>query len=513
MRLNVGVVSGSGSGPGTPGVPRNVTATPVGGGSVYVDWDAPISDGGSPIDKYQVDYSDDGGSTWTPAGLGAPETDRTVPSLTIGDTYLFRVEAGNALGYGPYAYSSPTLVTSSPSATSASGSDSTVTPTVTTSSATTQTFSTLSTVQAYTSTSTWTNPFPAGATTGTATITGSTSVGTLDYVFGTTDGGPYGSTSSSGSLTGLIRNTTYYTRARGTNSSCAMSLSGTVNARGLSTTVVFEYGTSSGSYPNSVTATQSPVTGFSNTAVSASVSSLSAGTYFFRIRATNSLGTTFSPEASVTISAKTAFGVQRSFTPPAVTIIYGLTIVAGGGGGASEGGGGGGGAGNFWASVSVGSSVAVTVGGGGAFGVSGASGGASSFGSQASNGGGGAPVPDSLDDEADGGASGNGNPGGDGSYSIFGDYTGGGGGGAGGAGGNFSGVNGGNGGASSTVDGYGYGGGGGGGSNLGSGGTGGTYGGNGWPNASRDGTASRGGGGGGLGNGGSGYVRFYYYGP
>jgi uncharacterized protein (TIGR02145 family) len=65
-------------------------------------------------------------------------------------------------------------------------------------------------------------------------------------------------------------------------------LTGIVNGYGLSTTVTFEYDTTT-SYGNSVTAIQSPVTGDSITNVSADISGLIPNTiYHYRIKAENS---------------------------------------------------------------------------------------------------------------------------------------------------------------------------------------------------------------------------------
>jgi len=128
------------------------------------------------------------------------------------------------------------------------------------------------------------------------------------------------STSVSASLSGLSEGTTYYflvaaTNADGyvqggelsfsipftsptvtTNAATTIgvtiaTLNGTVNAHGSSTTVRFLYGTTSGTYSDSVTASQSPVTGSTNTSVSKSLSGLSANTeYYFRVAATNASG-------------------------------------------------------------------------------------------------------------------------------------------------------------------------------------------------------------------------------
>jgi hypothetical protein len=70
-----------------------------------------------------------------------------------------------------------------------------------------------------------------------------------------------------------------------------VTLNGIVNANYLSTAVTFEYGTST-NYGSSATATQSPVTGNTNTNVNAIITGLTQGTtYHFRVKAVNSLGT------------------------------------------------------------------------------------------------------------------------------------------------------------------------------------------------------------------------------
>lgn len=78
------------------------------------------------------------------------------------------------------------------------------------------------------------------------------------------------------------------------------TLNGSVNANYLSTTVTFEYGTTT-SYGNTATASQSPVTGNTITNVSADVYGLIAGTtYHFRVKAENSSGITYSEDMSFT---------------------------------------------------------------------------------------------------------------------------------------------------------------------------------------------------------------------
>jgi hypothetical protein len=81
------------------------------------------------------------------------------------------------------------------------------------------------------------------------------------------------------------------------------TLNGTVNANGDSTTVTFDYGLDTG-YGSSANASQSPVTGSSNTAVSAAVSSLTCNTtYHFRVKGVNGGGTSNGSDLSFTTGA------------------------------------------------------------------------------------------------------------------------------------------------------------------------------------------------------------------
>ncbi len=78
--------------------------------------------------------------------------------------------------------------------------------------------------------------------------------------------------------------------------SFSTTINGVVNGKGLSTTIVFEYGTTT-SYENSVNSTQSPVTGTSDIAVNYNLTELqSATTYHYRIKATNAVNTTYSSD-------------------------------------------------------------------------------------------------------------------------------------------------------------------------------------------------------------------------
>ena len=90
----------------TPGAPQHLSAVP-GYAQVTLTWDAPTSDGGSAILRYEVAVDDSG--TWIDAGLDLEET---VTGLTNGQRYTFAVRAVNAAGTGPAA--TVTIVTSHP---------------------------------------------------------------------------------------------------------------------------------------------------------------------------------------------------------------------------------------------------------------------------------------------------------------------------------------------------------------------------------------------------------------
>ena len=83
-----------------PGSPTGVAAV-RGNASLTVTWAAPASTGGSPITDYLVQYSSNGGSTFTsfdhPASTA---TSLAITGLTNGTAYVIRVYARNAIGYG-----------------------------------------------------------------------------------------------------------------------------------------------------------------------------------------------------------------------------------------------------------------------------------------------------------------------------------------------------------------------------------------------------------------------------
>lgn len=92
--------------PATPAVPGAPTVI-AGNEQVSLAWTAP-SGGSTPTD-YEVQYSSNGGSSWTTFSDGvSTATSATVTGLTNGTGYIFRVRAVNALGEGPYGSASGT---------------------------------------------------------------------------------------------------------------------------------------------------------------------------------------------------------------------------------------------------------------------------------------------------------------------------------------------------------------------------------------------------------------------
>ena len=91
-----------------PGSPTAVVAT-SGNASLGVTWIAPASNGGSNITDYLVNYSSNGGSTWTTfTDPVSTALSCNVTGLINGTSYIFRVVAKNAYGLSlPSANSAP----------------------------------------------------------------------------------------------------------------------------------------------------------------------------------------------------------------------------------------------------------------------------------------------------------------------------------------------------------------------------------------------------------------------
>ena len=85
-----------------PDVPTNLATAPL-DNAVRLTWTAPANNGGAPITDYVIQYSADGGITWsTYSHIASTSTTVTIPFLTP-TTYTFRVAAVNAIGMGAYS--------------------------------------------------------------------------------------------------------------------------------------------------------------------------------------------------------------------------------------------------------------------------------------------------------------------------------------------------------------------------------------------------------------------------
>jgi hypothetical protein len=97
------------SAPVTPQVPAPTSVAGIAGnGQVTVSWIAPVVAGGTVITDYVIDYSSNGGSSWTRFADGtSTATSATVTGLVNGTAYVFRVAAVSAGVTGAYGQSAP----------------------------------------------------------------------------------------------------------------------------------------------------------------------------------------------------------------------------------------------------------------------------------------------------------------------------------------------------------------------------------------------------------------------
>ena len=191
---------------------------------------------------------------------------------------------------------------------------------------------------------------------GTSTSYGSTITATASPLGGAASGSAVSATA-----TGLTCNTTYHFRVVGVNSvgttnggdltfkttACTTptvttgaassisytgaALAGTVSSNGASTTVTFQYGTSTG-YGLSVTAAESPLaTSATGSSVSATLTGLSCSTtYHYRVVGVNSVGTTNGSDASFTTSTCIAQNITFGTAPTLSVGMLGTLSATGG---------------------------------------------------------------------------------------------------------------------------------------------------------------------------------------
>ena len=105
--------------PGISGAPINVRAAADGDTAIDVSWDAPLDDGGTPITRYQVQWSADGVGGWRNAGSTPDGITLTFKNtgMTFGTTRYYRVAARNSRGLSAWSdppYASATTLSGVP---------------------------------------------------------------------------------------------------------------------------------------------------------------------------------------------------------------------------------------------------------------------------------------------------------------------------------------------------------------------------------------------------------------
>ena len=96
--------------PVAPGAPTGLTATASGGTQIDLAWTAPADNGGRVITGYQIEKSDDAGTSWSVLVADTQSTDTLYSDTTLsgGDTRHYRVSAINSIGTGAASSSTPT---------------------------------------------------------------------------------------------------------------------------------------------------------------------------------------------------------------------------------------------------------------------------------------------------------------------------------------------------------------------------------------------------------------------
>lgn len=310
-----------------PGTPTDLVAT-AGVYSVYLSWQSPTYDGGTPIAGYYLDEYLSGAFQQT---IDVATTSMTVTGLTPGDFYSFSVAAYNAGSWTSVftvatppvtpTFGTPTVTNISPiSGLPSGGTSVTITGTDLAGAATVD-FGATSAAS-----------FAAVSPTTITAVSPEESVGTVDVTVTTPGGTSAVSTADQFTYTPTpVPNAT--TGAATSVGSTTATLNGTVNPSGSSTTYYFEYGTTD-SY-GSTTSSEGAGSATSTVAETASLTGLSANTtYDFQLVAKNSGGTTDGGNSTFTTSPaptwvrqsvpSTAFAVQG--LPDPVSCVTGTTF-------------------------------------------------------------------------------------------------------------------------------------------------------------------------------------------
>lgn len=99
--------------PTVPGSPSDLSGSP-GYEGVYLTWIAPTNNGGRTVINYIIEYSANGGASWTRFNREVSrDTSANLTGLVNGVGYIFRVSAVNSVGTGAPSLSSPTITPSS----------------------------------------------------------------------------------------------------------------------------------------------------------------------------------------------------------------------------------------------------------------------------------------------------------------------------------------------------------------------------------------------------------------
>ena len=105
--------------PGISGAPTGVSGVPDGDTAIDVSWSAPADDGGTPITRYEVQWSADGVGGWNNAGSTPDGATLTLKNtgMTFGTTRYYRVAARNSRGLSAWSdppYASATTLAGVP---------------------------------------------------------------------------------------------------------------------------------------------------------------------------------------------------------------------------------------------------------------------------------------------------------------------------------------------------------------------------------------------------------------
>lgn len=88
--------------PDPPSAPQWLEVTNITKVNADLKWQAPSSDGGSPITNYVVEKRDVRRKAWQSVDTTVKELKYTVTPLNEGSLYVFRVAAENAIGMGEF---------------------------------------------------------------------------------------------------------------------------------------------------------------------------------------------------------------------------------------------------------------------------------------------------------------------------------------------------------------------------------------------------------------------------